>query len=68
MSRDHGHRRGSSDAEPVFSDIDPAVEDSGEAYQTLRSPHIFLQKLHHVSAAGDVFDRRVIVSRHRIKR
>jgi len=33
-----------------------------EADKPLGSPHVFLQKLHHVGAAGDVFRRRVVAA------
>src|SRR3546814_20236089 len=44
------------------SDVDAVVEEAREADQPLGPAHVFLQKLHHIGAAGDVFGRRVVAA------
>src|SRR5436305_1601932 len=59
MGRDLRHGGGSAEPEALRSDIDPAVEKTREADETVGPAHIFLQELHHVGAARDVFSGRI---------
>ena len=56
------HRSGSAEPETLRSKFDPVVEETRQADQAFRPANIFLQQLHHVGAAGDVFDGRVVAS------
>ena len=66
---DHGrvrrhlrHGGGGAEPEALRSDLDAVVEKAREADQPLGPAHVFLQKLHHVGAAGDVFGGRVVAA------
>src|SRR3954463_1469698 len=59
MGRYLRHCGGGANPQPLRSSVDAIVEKSGEADQPVGSPHIFLQKLHHVGTAGDVLGGRV---------
>ena len=60
-----GHlRHGGGGAEPqaLRAGFDAVVEKPREADQPLGPAHVFLQELHHVGAAGDVFGGRVVAA------
>ena len=56
------HRGGGAEPEALRSDFDAIVEKAREAHQPLGPAHVFLQELHHVGAAGDVFGGRVVAA------
>jgi hypothetical protein len=56
------HRGGGAEPEALRSDVDAVVEKAREADQPVGPAHVFLQKLHHVGAAGDVFGQRVVAA------
>ena len=56
------HRGGGAEPQALRSDVDAVVEKAREADQPLGPAHVFLQKLHHVGAAGDVFGGRVVAA------
>ena len=56
------HRSGGTDPGTLWSNVDAVVEETREADQPLGPAYIFLQELHHVGAAGDVFRRRVVAA------
>ena len=62
MGRYLRHCGGGANPQPLRSSVDATVEKPGEADQPVGSPHIFLQKLHHVGTAGDVLGGRVITA------
>ena len=63
-----GHRGGGTELKALRSDVDAVVEQTGQTHQLLGPPHILLQQLHHVGAAGDVLGRRVVATRLRAQR
>src|SRR5439155_17661745 len=48
--------------EPRRSRLDPVVKKARKADQSFRPANVFLKKLHHIGAAGDVFGGRVVAS------
>src|SRR5918993_1009512 len=53
---------GGAEPEALRSDVDAVIEEAREADQPLGPAHVFLQKLHHVGAAGDVLGGRVVAA------
>jgi hypothetical protein len=49
------HGGGGTEPQALRTSLDAVVEKPREADQPRGPAHIFLQKLHHVGAAGDVF-------------
>ena len=56
------HRGGGADPEALRSGLDAVVEKAREADQPLGPANVFLEKLHHIGAAGDVFGGRVVAA------
>jgi hypothetical protein len=56
------HGGGGTEPQALRTSLDAVVEKPREADQPRGPAHIFLQKLHHVGAAGDVFGGRIVAA------
>src|SRR3954463_8773195 len=55
VRRDLRHGGGRANRKALRSCLDPVVEKTSKAYQSLRPANVFLEQLHHVGTAGDIF-------------